>query len=93
MPYLGSFLWGLGCSMGFPLCVSAITDEKRFAQTRVQMIFLTANFAGLTGPPLLGGLGQVFGLFTAFGLPVALLTGGLFANKSTKPLQSVDARR
>lgn len=93
LPYLGSFLWGLGCSMGFPLCVSAITDEKRFAQTRVQMIFLTANFAGLTGPPLLGGLGQVFGLFTAFGLPVALLTGGLFANKSTKPLQSVDARR
>lgn len=93
MPYLGAFLWGLGCSLGFPLCVSAITDEKRFAQSRVQMIFLTANFAGLTGPPVLGGIGQLFGLFTAFGLPVILMFGGLFANNATKPIKVVDARR
>lgn len=93
LPYLGAFLWGLGCSLGFPLCVSAITDEKRLAQSRVQMIFLTANFAGLTGPPVLGGIGQLFGLFTAFGLPVTLMIGGLFANKSTQPIDSVDARR
>ncbi len=93
LPYLGSFLWGLGCSLGFPLCVSAITDEKRYAQTRVQMIFLTGNLAGLTGPPLLGGIGQLLGLFTAFGLPVVLLTGGLFVNTSTKLKSSFDARR
>ncbi|MDH6422621.1 MFS transporter [Aurantimicrobium minutum] len=93
LPYLGAFLWGLGCSLGFPLCVSAITDEKRFAQTRVQMIFFTANVAGLTGPPVLGGLGQLFGLFTAFGLPVTLMIGGLFANKATRPIDIVDARR
>lgn len=90
-PYLGAFLWGLGCSLGFPLCVSAITDEKRYAQTRVQMIFLTGNVASLTGPPLLGGIGQLFGLFTAFGLPVVLMTGGLFTNKATEPLPSVDS--
>lgn len=93
MPYLGAFLWGLGCSLGFPLCVSAITDEKRFARNRVKMIFLTGNIAGLTGPPVLGGLGQVFGLFAAFALPFSFLSSGLFFNKQTRPLDSVDARR
>ena len=57
------------------------------------MIFFTANVAGLTGPPVLGGLGQLFGLFTAFGLPVTLMIGGLFANKATRPIDIVDARR
>lgn len=86
LPYLGAALWGLGCSLGFPLCISSITDDPRLAPPRVSMVFLTGNFGSLAIPPLLGGIGQFIGLFAAFGIPVALIAAGISVNKATKPL-------
>ena len=86
LPYLGAALWGLGCSLGFPLCISSITDDPRLAPPRVSMVFLTGNFGSLAIPPLLGGIGQFIGLFAAFGIPVALIAAGISFNKATKPL-------
>lgn len=85
LPYLGAALWGLGCSLGFPLCIASITDDPRLAPPRVNMVFLSGNFGSLAIPPLLGGIGQVLGLFAAFAVPVAVIAAGIMVNKATKP--------
>lgn len=86
LPYLGSALWGLGCSLGFPLCIASLTDDPRLAPQRVSLAFITGNFGSLAIPPLLGGIGQFLGLFAAFALPVGVIAAGILVNKSTKPL-------
>jgi MFS family permease len=84
LPFLGAALWGVGNSLGFPLCVAAISDEPRLASSRVGVLALSSNAAGLAGPPLLGGLGQLLGLLTAFWAPVGFLSSGMLLNRATK---------
>nr|WP_246323561.1 MFS transporter [Alpinimonas psychrophila] len=86
LPYLGAALWGLGCSLGFPLCIASITDDPRLAPPRVSMVYVSGNFGSLAIPPMLGGIGQYLGLFVAFAIPVALIAAGISVNKATKPL-------
>lgn len=83
LPYLGTVLWGIGLSVGFPLCVSAVSFDQRLAPSRVGYLASTGSVAGTTGPPLVGFVGQATGLFTAFAIPVVFLIAGLFANKYT----------
>jgi fucose permease len=85
LPYLGAALWGLGCSLGFPLCLTSITEDPRLAPPRVSMVFFTGNLGSLAIPPLLGGIGQLVGLFAAFAIPVGLIAAGISVNKATKP--------
>lgn len=84
LPFLGAALWGIGNSLGFPLCVASISDEPRLASSRVGVLALSSNIAGLTGPPLLGGLGQAVGILSAFWIPVGLLAGGMSLNSATQ---------
>ena len=88
MSYLGALLWGLGCSLGFPIAVSALGDDPRMAPPRVNSLVLTAQGSNLAAGPVLGALGQVFGLFGAFTVPVVLLIGSIFSSKWTAPLTS-----
>ena len=81
--YLGTILWGLGLSVGFPLCVSAVSFDQRLAPSRVGYLASTGSVAGTVGPPVVGLVGQGAGLFTAFAIPVVFLLGGLFANRHT----------
>ena len=81
--YLGTALWGIGLSVGFPLCVSAVSFDQRLAPSRVGYLASTGSVAGTVGPPVVGLVGQSAGLFTAFAIPVVFLVGGLFANKNT----------
>jgi len=90
LPYVGAALWGLGCSLGFPLCIASITDDPRLAPPRVSMVFLNGNFGSLAIPPLLGGIGQLIGLFAAFAVPVAVIAAGIAVNKATRPMPAVD---
>ncbi|MFT6534805.1 MAG: fucose permease [Alpinimonas sp.] len=85
LPYLGAALWGLGCSLGFPLCLTSITEDPRLAPPRVSMVFFTGNLGSLAIPPLLGGIGQLVGLFAAFAIPVGLIAAGISVNRATKP--------
>jgi fucose permease len=93
LPLIGAMLWGLGNSIGFPLCVSVVSQEKRLAGARVGALVIASNISGVTGPPLLGFIGQVFGLFTAFLVPFFLLLAGMTVNKVTQTEKGVDARR
>lgn len=84
VPYLGTFLWGIGLSIGFPLCVSAVSFDPRLASSRVSYLATTGSFAVTSGPPVLGALAQFVGLLAAFTIPAALLLAGLFANRNTR---------
>ncbi|WP_280798891.1 MFS transporter [Aurantimicrobium minutum] len=93
LPLVGAALWGLGNSIGFPLCVSAVSEDSRLAGTRVGVLVIASNTSGIAGPPLLGFIGQIAGLFTAFLVPFFLLLSGMLFNKATRPHTVVDARR
>jgi predicted MFS family arabinose efflux permease len=86
LSYLGALLWGLGCSLGFPIAVSALSDDQRMAAPRVNSLVMTVQTANLGAGPTLGALGQAFGLFAAFTVPVALLVGSMVSSGATSPL-------
>ncbi|WP_298122843.1 MFS transporter [uncultured Aurantimicrobium sp.] len=93
LPLVGAALWGLGNSIGFPLCVSAVSEDPRLAGSRVGVLVVASNTSGIAGPPLLGFIGQVAGLFTAFLVPFFLLMAGMAFNRATRTHSTVDARR
>ncbi|WP_207918910.1 MFS transporter [Saccharopolyspora karakumensis] len=68
----GVVLWGLGGSLGFPLAISAAGDGGGDAAMRVSAVATAGYIAFLVGPPLLGFLGEHFGLQRAMIVVVAL---------------------
>ncbi len=58
----GVVLWGVGASLGFPVGMSAASDEPRLAAARVGTVSAIGYIAFLAGPPLLGLLGEAIGL-------------------------------
>ncbi|MGH3262042.1 MAG: MFS transporter, partial [Trebonia sp.] len=77
---LGTVLWGLGASLGFPLGMSAAADDSAHAAARVSAVAMIGYCAFLVGPPLIGFLGQTFGLLNAlFVILVLLVAAGLAA--------------
>jgi predicted MFS family arabinose efflux permease len=58
----GVLLWGFGASLGFPVGMSAASDEPRLAAARVGTVSAIGYIAFLAGPPLLGLLGDLVGL-------------------------------
>lgn len=66
-------LWGLGTSLGFPLTISAAGDTGPDAATRVSVVAASGYVAFLVGPPLLGFLGEHYGLRSAMLVVLALM--------------------
>ena len=67
----GAVLWGFGASLGFPVGMSAAADDPKTAAARVSAVATIGYFAFLVGPPLIGLLGQYFGVI--HGLLVVLV--------------------
>ena len=67
MLILGTVLWGVGCSLGFPVGMSAAADvtDRRLAASRVSAVAIIGYCAFLAGPPFLGFLGEHFGILNA----------------------------
>jgi fucose permease len=59
---LAVILWGLGSALAFPVAISAAGDAVEHAAQRVSFAASSAYVAFLVGPPLLGFLGNAFGL-------------------------------
>lgn len=79
-------LWGLGASLGFPLTISAASDTGPDAPTRVSVVAATGYLAFLVGPPLLGFLGEHYGLRSAMMVVLALvIIAALVARAVAKP--------
>ena len=83
--FAGVALWGLGASLGYPLGMSAASDDPRNAAARVAAVATVATISGLIGPSILGLLGEHFGLPEAFVAVAALLAIGLLVSSAARP--------
>jgi MFS family permease len=70
---IGVALWGLGASLGFPVGMSAASDDPRTAAARVSVVATIGYAAFLIGPPLIGWLGQVTGYLHALVVVLVLV--------------------
>ncbi|GAA2089536.1 MFS transporter [Brevibacterium salitolerans] len=66
-------LWGLGASLGFPVAISAAGDNPDRSAERVSAVATSGYLAFLVGPPLLGFVGELWGLPNAMLIVAALL--------------------
>lgn len=71
---IGALLWGLGASLGFPVGMSAASDDPSHAAARVSVVASIGYAAFLAGPPLIGFLGDHIGVRHAL-TAVAVLLG------------------
>jgi predicted MFS family arabinose efflux permease len=79
--FIGALLWGFGASLGFPVGMSAASDDPAYAAPRVSVVASIGYCAFLGGPPLIGFLGDHFTvlrglLAAAVLLGIALLIAG-----------------
>ncbi|WP_368499041.1 MFS transporter [Herbiconiux sp. A18JL235] len=75
---LAVILWGLGAALGFPLALSAAGDSGPDANRRVALVATVGYVAFLVGPPVLGFLGEEFGLRAAMIVPLVLVAVAIF---------------
>lgn len=66
-------LWGLGASLGFPVALSAAGASGPHSAARVSFVATLGYVAFLVGPPVLGFLGEHYGLRNALVVPLALV--------------------
>ncbi|RLP67710.1 MFS transporter [Mycetocola reblochoni] len=70
---LGTVLWGLGASLGFPLGISAAADGPGDSTARVGAVSIIGYIAFLVGPPGIGILGEHVGILTALVVVLVLI--------------------
>lgn len=84
---VGVAFWGLGSALGFPVGMSAAADDPRTAAARVSAVATIGYFAFLVGPPLIGFLGQHFGLLHGLLVVLALVAlAGVVSAAATPPV-------
>jgi fucose permease len=81
----GAALWGLGISLGFPVGMSAASDDPRRAAGRVSVVATIGYVAFLAGPPLIGFLGEEVGTLRALTVAGGLVALGLLASGALTP--------
>ncbi|MFM6967261.1 MAG: MFS transporter, partial [Rhodoluna sp.] len=65
LAFIGAALWGCGVALGFPLFLSVAGEGENSAR-RVSFVASSGYIAFLVGPPLLGFLGQTWGVTNMF---------------------------
>jgi fucose permease len=86
LPILGLLLWGLGLAVGFPLSVAAMGDQEDMAPERINMIITVVYISSITVGPALGFIGQLVGVYLAFGIPLAFLVLSAILSPILKPI-------
>jgi MFS family permease len=84
--FAGALLWGIGVSLGFPVGMSAGADDPARAPARVSVIASIGYCAFLGGPPLIGLLGQHFGVLRALIAVAVLLAVAVSLAGALRPL-------
>jgi MFS family permease len=83
---VGVALWGMGAALGFPVGISAASDDPRRAAARVSVVTTIGYSAFFVGPPLIGFIAHHVGYRHALlfvGIPIAL---GLVVMSAVRPL-------
>lgn len=89
----GALLWGLGASLGFPVGMSAASDDALHAAARVSVVASIGYTAFLAGPPLIGLLADRVGVLESLLVVIATLVLSLAVTGSARPLRSADPVR
>lgn len=84
---VGVVLWGMGAALGFPVGMSAASDDPLRAAARVSVVSTVGYSAFLAGPPLLGLLADQIGYrqaLLAIAVPVLV---GLLVVRAAAPTE------
>jgi predicted MFS family arabinose efflux permease len=85
--FAGVVFWGVGASLGFPVGMSAASDDPARAAARVSMVASIGYCAFLSGPPLIGFLGDHFTVRTSLLVVAVLLIVSLAVADAIRPLK------
>ncbi len=85
--WAGATLWGAGVALGFPLFISAAADGEN-SSGRVAVVSTFGYVAFLVGPPLLGFLGESWGVLNMFYVVAGLLVVSAILSGAAKPLKT-----
>ncbi|WP_104086594.1 sugar MFS transporter [Arthrobacter sp. GMC3] len=84
-------LWGLGSALGFPVAMSAASDDPEHAAARVSVVSTVGYGAFLGGPPLLGLLAEHVGVLHALLAVLVLLVVAFFLTPVVRRPKYLDA--
>ncbi|RMI03634.1 MFS transporter [Cellulomonas triticagri] len=90
---VGAVLWGMGAALGFPVGMSAASDDPLRAAARVSVVSTVGYTAFLAGPPLLGLLAAHVGYrhaLLAIAVPIVI---GLLVVNAAAPTRRTDPER
>ena len=85
LPYVGLILWAGGLALGFPMVGNALSDNAERSPIRINLLITVVYISSISVGPILGVLGQSFGLYIAFCVPLALMLASAALSASTKP--------
>lgn len=85
LPYVGLVLWAAGLALGFPMAANALSDDAERSPIRINLMITVVYIASISVGPILGVLGQNFGLYIAFCVPLALMLVSAAISGKTKP--------
>jgi MFS family permease len=88
--WVGAAMWGAGVALGFPLFISAAADGEK-SSGRVAVVSTFGYIAFLVGPPLLGFLGESWGVLNMFFVVAGLLVVSVVFAGAAKPLAAKPA--
>lgn len=91
LAFVGTAIWGLGASLGFPVGMSAAADDPARAPMRLSVVTTIGYGAFLAGPPLLGFLGDHFGVLHALLVVGVVSVIALAVVPAAKPLPQARA--
>lgn len=87
----GAVAWGLGAALGFPVGMSAASDDPVRAAARVSVVSSIGYLAFLAGPPLLGLLADRIGYRPALMVIAGPVAAGLVLAFAAAPLPRTSA--
>ncbi len=87
---VGVVCWGLGAALGFPVGMSAASDEPARAAVRVSVIATIGYTAFLAGPPLIGVLASAVGYRHALAVIAVPIVVGLLLVPALRPPAPAD---
>ena len=81
----GAVLWGLGGALGFPVGMSAASDDPGHAAGRLSVVTSLGYTAFLAGPPLVGLLGNHVGTLDSLLAVAAIASVGMLVSSVVNP--------
>jgi predicted MFS family arabinose efflux permease len=90
--FVGALLWGTGASLGFPVGMSAASDDPAKAAGRVSVVASVGYCAFLGGPPLIGLLGDHVSVLKALIAIGVLLTVAFLLAGAIRPLETESSK-